>query len=85
MILLQRISLDKTTEIQQIRDLSIYPRVSLEILGGRPERGRVCRPAIPSFRYRLRHLTPHDGAMPRRRAAPVTLIPSLCTRDMIRN
>ena len=53
-------------------------RVSLEILGGRPERGRICRPAIPSFRYRLRHLTPHDGAMPRWRAAPVTLIPPLC-------
>ena len=45
-------------------------RVSPEILGGRPERVRVCRPAVPSFRYRLCHLTPHDGAMPRRRAAP---------------
>ena len=54
-------------------------RVSPEILGGRPERVRVCRPAMPSFRYRLCHLTPHDGAMPRRRAAPVTLIPSLFT------
>ena len=53
-------------------------RVSLEILGGRPEWGRgVCRPAMPSFRYRLCHLTPHEGAMPRCRAAPVTLIPSL--------
>ena len=46
-------------------------RVSPEILGGRPERVRVCRPAMPSFRYRLCHLTPHDGAMPRKRAAPV--------------
>ena len=30
-------------------------RVSPEILGGRPERVRVCRPAVPSFRYRLCH------------------------------
>ena len=54
-------------------------RVSPEILGGRPERVRVRRPAIPSLRYRLCHLTPHGGAMPRRSAAPVTLIPSLFT------
>ena len=45
-------------------------RVSPEILGGRPERVRVCRPAMPSFRYRLCHLTPHDGAMPRRARGP---------------
>ena len=50
-----------------------------ETRGGLPGRGRVCSPILPSSRYRRRHLTPHDGDMPRWSAAPAAVIPSRST------